>query len=472
MINKLKYLFLFSLVLTIFSCEDFDDVNTDPNEPTAVPPSNLLTQATYALYDQLHSRIQNGEWGLLMVQQWAQNEYTQEQRYEIDATQFNGSWTTYYASILNELAVAKSLINEDATIPAQRKANQLAIIDILRVQAIQALTETFGDIPYSQAINPDFSFPVYDSQQTVWTGIMGELDAALASMSGSDGFAAGDLVFGGDAAAWKKLGASILLKMAMRVSDVDAGLASQYAAKANGYGFLDSDALFVFDSSNPDISNPLWEDVNINGRDDFSITKRLINTLNDLGDPRLAAFVAPNVAGDFVGIDYGLDDVNAVLQKDNSSRPADAVRGASAPHAIMTVAEVQFFLAEAYERGILSGDAAAAYAAGVTASMNQWGISDQAAIDAYITANAYDSGNWKAVIGLQKWLALYMNGPEAWAEHRRLDEPALSAPDAAIITSIPTRVLYPSGEVSTNEEMLLQSGTADELTTKLWWDVN
>jgi hypothetical protein len=170
---------------------------------------------------------------------------------------------------------------------------------------------------------------------------------------------------------------------------------------------------------------------------------------------------------------YGLSDNDPTVLKPTTSRPNDAVREATSAHAAMTYAEVQFLLAEAYQRGILSGIAEDAYKSGITASLNQWGITDGTVVDNYIGANAYNAANWKESVGTQKWVAFYMDGYQAWCEWRRLDYPQLAVPGTALITSIPVRLPYPLSETQNNSTNLGQiTSTPAEMTTKLWWDVN
>jgi len=462
--------------LTLGSCSDFGDTNIDPNGPTAVPAANLVTQAQFNQYERVHGRALNAEWGMLMVQQWSQNEYAEDSRYNVDAVSFDASWSDMYVNTLKELTSAKEIINSDENIPAAIKTNQLAIIEILMVDAFHTITDMWGSVPYTQAINTEFNNPTYDSQQSIYTDLLSRLDVALGQLdSGSSSFASGDVVHGGDVAAWKKTGASLLMRMAMRVSDVDNGLASEYVSKAAAFGVIESNAenaLFVFDGANPDLSNPLWYDANIGNRDDFAVSDVLVNTLTDMGDPRLAEFAALNNEGVFRGMPYGLLDAEAFGLKSVTSRPSEKVRSAAQPHVIIDRAEVAFLTAEAIERGYLSGDGLAAYADGVTASMNYWGITDQAAIDAYIVANPY-TGNFKEVLGTQKWLAMYMNGVQAWAEWRRLDFPQLAVPAAALNPSIPVRLPYPISE-DTNNGSQIDAVTSDinDLNGKMWWDVN
>ena len=107
---------------------------------------------------------------------------------------------------------------------------------------------------------------------------------------------------------------------------------------------------------------------------------------------------------------YGLTDNEATLLKPTTSRPDESLRQTTSPSVIFSLAEVQFLLAEAYERGILSGSAESAYANAIKASMNYWGITDDSAINSYISSQPYNSSNWKESIGMQKWIALYMDG--------------------------------------------------------------
>lgn len=472
-----------SLIAVLFgafllgSCAgNLTDLNVDPNNPTDVPAENLVTQAELALYALLHSRGYNAEWTMLCVQQWSQNEYCEESRYTVDGNDFDFEFTTFYASVLAELQAARGLI-EDSELPAIIAANQIGIIEILSVDAFAGLTDGYGAVPYTQALNgTDFPNPQYDSQESIYRDLLARLDAAVQGMDeSSESFANGDVIYGGNVASWKRLGASLMMRYAMRVADVDNALASEYITKAANYGVLQSNsdnALLVF-SSDPSIANPLYIDNVIDNRDDFCVSDVLVQTLQGLGDPRLEAFAAPNLSGEYKGMPYGLLDGDAFALKDQTSRPSDAVREATAPHVIMDYAEVAFLTAEAYQRGLLSGDAASAYAEGVTASMNYWGIADQAAIDAYVAANPYDGANWKQSLGVQKWLAFYMNGPQAWAEWRRLDYPQLEVPAAATNDVIPVRLPYPISEQTRNEASLQAvTGNPNDMNTKMWWDVN
>ena len=464
------------LSFSFMSCDDITDVNVDPNNPVEVPASLLNSQAQYILADNLTSRLLNGEWAMLVVQHWGQTEYAEESRYTVTGTTFNLPFTQMYADVLNEVKTAKEILAADDGIEASMKANQMATLDVLEVFTYHTLTDLYGAIPYSQALQPLLhSSPSYDSQAQVYAGIVATLQGAIASMNTSAaGFPSGDNIYNGNMEMWKKFANSLLLRIAMRMSDVDEGTASSVINGISG-GFIESNdqnALYMFDGDAL-VANPLYIDAVINGRDDFAVTTVLVEKLEAMGDPRIGPYASLNTSDAYVGMPPGLTDPEAFALSPTTSRPNPAVRAVDSPCILMDAAEVHFLLAEAYQRGILAGDAAQAYNDGVTASMNFWGLTDTDAIDDYLAANPYVVGTWKQNIGDQKWLAFYMNGVQAWAEWRRLDYPVLEVPAAATNPVVPVRLPYPIDEQTRNAAALgAVTSDPDDLSTKMWWDVN
>ena len=225
---KLIFKYKFAWLLSIFllggtACSDeLVELNVDPNNPVEVPASNLVTQGQYQFHDLMMSRGLNAEWSMLMVQHWAQNEYAEDSRYTVDGNDFDFVWINYYASVLNELDAAKQIINETETILPGVRANQLAVIEIMMVNTFHALLDNFGDVPYSQALNSvDFPLPAYDAQENIYPDLLARMEAAVNSMvEGAESFGGADLIYGGNVSQWKKLGNSLMLRMAMRISDV------------------------------------------------------------------------------------------------------------------------------------------------------------------------------------------------------------------------------------------------------------
>jgi hypothetical protein len=470
-----KFKSLIALIITtFFSCSNFDDLNVDPNSATSVDPSNLVSYAQFKLYDYSHGRDMNMEHGKLMVQHYAQNEYAEESRYQYGEASIDDIWFVLYAEVLKELETAKELVNEQ-DLPEDIKSNKKAIIDILKVNAFMLLTDSFGDIPYTEALKNDIPLPNYDSQETVYTGMLSTLSSAASSLdTKAISFSSGDIIYNGNVGKWKKFAHSLMLRLAIRVSDAAPSTATKYAATAvtDLITSLDEEPRFTFDSA-PDRSNPMWRDKVQDSRDDFAITELLVKELNDRNDPRLAAFADEVPGGGIVGMPYGLDDNSASSLKSSTSRPHAKLLEATAHHVILSLSEVKFLLAEAYQRGILTGNAEAAYKEGITSSMNYWGITDADAINDYLNTQPYDPSNWKASIGTQKWISLYTSGTEAWAEWRRLDQPNLKPSANGVVSSIPTKMPYPQSERSNNASSLSDvSNKPTNITVKVWWDKN
>lgn len=469
---------LVSLFVGLAACtQDFEEINTDPNNPTDVPASTLLTQAQFNLANRVWSRAMNFEFGMLMVQHFSQGEYAEDSRYNQNVSTFNASWNSFYAASIYDLIAARELVEANEGLNDAIKGNQTAVLDILKVWSMQIVTDTWVNVPYSEAFNPDeFPNPAYDNQEDVYRGLIDELNTAISNITvGEPGFTSGDIFYGGDMAAWARFANSLKLKIGMRIADVDQGTASNLVSQALNAGvFNANDEGFIFNfAADQRIANPFYVDNAINNRDDFAVSELLVETLNDLNDPRLSAFANTNIEDEYVGLPYGLSDGESFAGFSTASRPNDNIRQATAPAYLLTYAEVKFFEAEAIQRGFASGDAEEAYNEAVTASMNQWGFDDsEGAISDYLAANPYDAGNWEESIGVQKWLALYTNGLEAWSEWRRLDYPQLEVPAAAVRSYIPLRALYTSDELGNNEDAVSNSGINNEMDVAPWWDVN
>jgi hypothetical protein len=197
-------------------------------------------------------------------------------------------------------------------------------------------------------------------------------------------------------------------------------------------------------------------------------------------------------AAKYAGQPNGLDADSAGNYFSSTSRPGEIFypgttsygtyggSGAKQPSYLMTYAELAFIEAEAAERsmgGLAPGQAAAFYADGIRASMNQWGVTNATAIAAYLadTAVAYKGGPaGRKQIAVQKWIALYSDGGQAWFEWRRTCQPATIKPGpAAIFSYVPRRLEYPTGEYSVNGAKVAAANArqgADAMDTRVWWD--
>ncbi len=504
----MKYAAAFLMAGVVSACTDnFEEINTDPNQPPVVPTSALLTSAQKQLMDHTWDEWTNGRRGMQLAQYWASNQYSDESRYAFRSSISNNYWLYFYAGRgavdgttpngggmrdLDEIIRLNTEFPDENAGSFGTNANQIAVAQTLKVWIMQIVTDTWGNAPYSQALNiEEYPNPAYDSQEEIYNAFLGQLTDASNSVELNGLGPAGDAIYNGDMMKWKKFINSLKLRVAMRMADAAPSVAQAAVAEAVEAGVMESNddsALFPYLPNAPN-NNPLNEDYKT--RNDFAISNVLIDKLQELNDPRISFYAAPTAnsvaAGDpqYVGEVYGLDEVNAAAtQNDDISQRPESILAPNSPGIYMQYSEVAFLLAEAVERGFISGSAAEYYNMGVTASMNYWndGSLTQADIDAYLAqpSVAYDaqiaSGmSWNEVIGQQKWLSLYMQGIEAWTEYRRLDFGVLQMPaDGALEgNGIPLRITYPLDEQSANAESYAAAVAAqgpDLLDTRLWWD--
>ncbi|MCO6462400.1 MAG: SusD/RagB family nutrient-binding outer membrane lipoprotein [Saprospiraceae bacterium] len=478
MMKKLIFIALLPILLLTSCVNSLDDYNVNSKAPSKVAPDPMFSYAQKVLADALNNVNVNTNVFRFYVQQITATTYLDEPRYDMTTRTIpQALWNTIYASVLVDLKEAKRLVSEDKTLPDAVKNNKIAAISLWEVYSYGILVNTFGNIPYSQALDIDNPQPTYDDAKTVTLDLLSKLDAALASITpGEAGFGDADIVYGGDMSKWVKFGNSLKLKLAMVIADVDAGTAkTAVAAAASDLGNLitsnSDNALFQYLSSAPN-NNPLSDDVPPrSARRDFVAANTLVDMMNTLNDPRRPAYFTSLPDGTFKGGKYGFSNVYA----ENSTFSAKVV-ATDFPGDFLDASEVNFLLAEAVERGFISGNAEEFYNAAVTASMEYWGVdgaADYLAQDGVSYATA--GSTWQQKIGNQKWIAMYNRGFDAWTDWRRLDFPALVKPDAQGVPEIPKRLIYPIIENTLNAANTAAAGAAiggDDAATKLFWDVN
>ncbi len=490
--------FVASFLVTFGGCTNgFDEINTDPNNPAETSTGFLLTAAQKVAMDYTWDEWFNGRRGNQLAQYWASNQYSSESRYQYRESISNTYWRVFYANVMSDL---QHIIDLNTAEPEKYEGfghndNQIAVALIMKVWVAQNITDCWGPIPYTNALQgPSSPKPAYDSQEVAYNAMIADLANARSLIKTDADGPQGDVIYGGNMDNWNKFCNSLTLRVGMRMADAnnDAAKAAVETAIAGGVFTSNADnALFTYGEGAPN-NNPLNEDYKT--RNDFAASDVMVNLLIDLNDTtRMKAFYAPtfnsveNDTSIFVGEVYGLTEADAAITtNDEVSQRSAMILAADFPGIFMDYAQVEFLLAEAAERGYAgSGSAAAHYEAGITASFDFWGASGAAE---YIAQDdvAYASapGTWREKIGKQKWIALYMQGIQGWAEWRRLDFGVLKLPDdenPEFTTiqgeSIPNRMIYPLDEQTLNEASYTDAvtnllGGPDNLDTKLWWDVN
>lgn len=469
-----KILLFIGVVLVLSSCKkDITSLNIDPKSPTQVPSYTLFSTAQLTLANN-HATpsVFLNTWRLI-AQHWTETTYTDASNYDLGTRNVPQAWWhTMYRDVLKNLEEAKRLIPSDV-LDADVRKNQVAMVEIMQVFTYHYIISTFGNIPYSEALNIDNLQPKYDDAATAYADLLAKLNTAITNLNTSAGsFGSADLLYGGDVAKWKKFANSFKMKMGMMMADYDAPKAKTAVEQGAAGAFTSNadNAKFDFLTTTPN-TNPVWVNLVQSGRNDYVVANTIVNRMNALADPRVPLYFTQDASSSYSGGICGATNNFATY-----SKPALNIQAPNFPTWFMDYAEVEFLLAEAKERGYtVPGTAAQHYDNAITASILFWG-GTQVAATLYLATPAVNyttaAGTYKQKIGTQKWIALYERGFDAWTEWRRLDYPVLAAPPTAL-TAIPLRFTYPVSEQNLNKANYTSASAAiggDLVTAKLWFD--
>lgn len=474
--NSIYILALAGLILA--SCnKELDRINQNPNATENAQPDYLLTGAIKTTADAYWSNANTMNSSLLFVQHWAKIQYTEEDRFVYSNSSFTSLWSMGYSQSITNL---NKIIELSAAV---NTPNYKGVALVLRSWVFLLLTDAYGNIPYKQAGNIDeFITPAYDTQKDVYFGLLDDLKAARASLDPAGKAIGGDVIYNGNISRWRKFANSLRLRIALRIADREPNKSQQVlteiAAEGDGYISDNADNAQLVYLTSPQ-QNPVaaWFET----REDYRISKTIVDKLFSLNDPRLPVYASKTqtpTPQEYIGVPNGLTTSEAsALGFAKTSRPGTYFLTPQAPAVIFSYAELLFARAEAAARGFTTENAADLYQQAIKASFKQYNISDAAATT-YLaqTAVQYDNSNYKKSIGEQKWIALFGQGLEAFAERRRLDYPQLTASVNTVLNGqIPVRFIYPGTEQSLNGlnyRKAVDNQGADLLTTKLWFDVN
>lgn len=422
----------------------------------------------------------------------------------------NGAWNHFYGNANAQLSVVLENTKAGGKL---EDANKYAIANIWKVYMFMPVTDYWGAVPYSQAGNGKKEV-LYDSQEDIYKDFfktLTEATAVLAAYTGTvKSFEKGDLIYGGDVKKWLKLGNTLRLRAALRISKKDPALAkteAEAAVIAPG-GLLTANADNAFMITSPTTPHPLGS---ISSWNEFRMSAAMESVLKGYNDPRMQKFFAPASGGVYKGLRNGLSQVqlsqpqNGNAANSNVNASFGFARRGAAPWPVFTASETWFLLAEGKLNGwnMGAGTAQSYYDGGIDASMKRWEITDATVIANYTAGtttpialgDTYNTpaltnipvafGATEAVqreqVGMQKWLALYPYSPEAWSEFRRTGfpklYPRLNSDNADAPASDPAsvaRTTYPPIEASANPGGLASGisklGGADKTSTKLWWN--
>ena len=525
-----KYLILFiSLgVILVQGCtENFDEINTDPTR------SSESTWNPNFFLPSVQNGVINLGYGSMLYQSTMIQVLASTYNYFGNGDKYINTQNSasYQASIFeNTYGVGTALAEMiRLTDGVERFHNLHQIGRIMQVLNMQKGTDTYGDMPYSEAFNAKegIKFPVYDTQQSIYMAMLNELEQATAALDNNKLLPTGDLYYAGDINKWRKFGYSLMLRVAMRLTKVDLPTAKAWAEKAAAGGVftsVDDNARFRGD---PNSAQSSYFGV-LQVADDFREvrwSKTLVDILKSTNDPRLSAIaevpapgaannanqtlVGNNAFGVQTGLPNGFDlsggpfDIrnsntfpgptgsgNDIAPLGNYSRPRISVYLKRAGTLIvLTYAETELLLAEARARGWnVPGTVEGHYNNGVLAAMATMSQLDASAAipttisQNYLTANPLNVSSLEAslrMINTQYWIATgsMFNFMETWHNWRRSGYPQLTPvnyPGNVTNGVIPRRMIYLQTEIINNGDNYSQAvariSGGDELTGRVWWD--
>jgi hypothetical protein len=476
--KKISHIIPVFMIFCISCNKDITKFNIDTKSASIVPGKTLFTQGEKNLVDAMTSTSVASAPFRILSQEWTENTYVYEAQYNFSAYNANnGFWNNLYRLVLANLQAAKRLFPATVSDPVALR-NDLIITDILQVYTFNVLCATYGNIPYSQALDPTIPFPKYDDAKTITADLLKRLDTCIAGLNAGGSLGAADQIYKGDVTKWKKFAASLQLKIAMMIADVDPTTASSVALKAVQTGVFSSNAdnaSMTYDPSAVGNSNLIWQALVNSGRHDFLPSNILVHTMDSLHDPRVPLYFTKDPNGKYSGGVPGAGNGYGIFSDFTPTIQAPAY-----PGTLLTYSQVEFYLAEAVERGIaVGGTAEDHYNNAITASIIFWG-GTTADASAYLAQPAVNyttaAGPWRQKLGYQEWIANYNNNWDSWTDIRRLGYPDLNVVNPPIggQGEFPLRYTYPANESGSNpinwaEAVKALPGGKDVVSAKLFW---
>ncbi len=502
--NIIKSIILITCLFLTSCDKGFDELNINKTAATSINPVFILNNAV--LNSSFPSNTVMYEVGI--VQQMVtpnSGVLTGANFNQISSDNAPAIWQRMFRNVIRN---SYDVINTTKSLPT--RGNLYNMARIIQANAFLVLTDTYGDVPYNEAGKgylDQVKLPKYDTQQSIYAGLIKELTEATAGLDATKPKEAADVLYGGDVAKWKKFGNSLLLRIGMRLSKVDLALAKSTVEKAIAGGVITSNSDNCFIKHDANYTNGIGQMLNSTEAANIYLAKPFVDYLTKTSDPRLKSIAVRYIGAKSgpeqtaakastdtklqIGMPFGFDNSTVVGQAktdglasfyDYSQVDRSRMVKTSAPMFLVTNAQTQLLLAEAAQRGWATGSVEDYYKAGIKAHMAQMADYDAgsavatADIDAYLTANPFDAANALEMINTQYWVASFLNGPEAFANFRRSGFPKLTPnpfPGKGIKGNFINRLVYPSSEISVNstnvKEAIGRQG-ADDLDTKVWWD--
>lgn len=495
----------------------FDEMNTSPTQIMTLSQAELPKVFSRALsYGSYHPNYQTAT--NLFADLWCQFFATTTQNFQSDRYHTNMGWIGSHWNPIYTQVVPQLMTIFESYDP---QSAEHALANVWWVFSFHRVTDYYGPIPYLDAGIPARSVK-YDAQDVIYDDFFKRLAAAveiLKTKRSETPYGTSDIIYQGNVDKWIKFANTLRLRLALRISMVDPQRARTEAEAAVASGVMESsadDAMMVRTATNSADANGISR---IAAWGEFRMSATMESILKGYNDPRMTEFFQPAFnTGTYEGLRNGLSPAQLTeplhTNDANSNVGARWVRNTgtgsgwenifAVPANIMHAAEAYFLRAEGALNGWnMGGNAKDFYEQGIRESMATWGFTG-AAVEEYIqgTTPPIAPGDglnsppvsdipvkWAATedkqreqIGTQKWLAVYPDGCEGWAEYRRTLYPKLYP----VVNSVNEDVQPPAhirrfpfitAEKNTNgaaveEAVKLLKNGEDKASTPLWWDVN
>ena len=461
--------------------KEFEEINTNSNAPIEVQSELLLRQVIYNLGEEMS--YEGFVAGNLLSQHLSMVDFNLFDRHNLSQPQLGGNpWPVLY----------RNLRDNEILLRQARSTMSDAVYEgpalILKAYIAAALTDIYGDVPYSQAVQGKTGNvqPAYDDQESIYTapnGILNNLDRGIEALEAYQGIATleGDILFGGDLNGWIRLAHSLKIKYLVRISsrqDVSEELQRLFI-RGDFIGTNAENATFDFTDAQPNnfrMATLRSGDFNL-----FVMSETSESLLKRSNDPRISVFFRPfesdSAGSQYNGLLNGQDASQTSITVSDYSLAGTAFRERSGmlDANFMTAWETLFFLAEAAHHGLISADDQTLYERAVELAFEYWHtplptsylLSDSAAY------GSFGQDPLEQII-TQKWIANSMNGYEAWIEYRRTGFPRLMQIAASLNNDlIPVRMPYPTDEAALNAANYSQAAantSGNSVNARVWWD--
>ena len=492
-----KYINLLIVILLLASCEDYLDVNTDPNNPITVSPDLVLPVAQKYTANVIQGsddgRRRANHLGNMLMYNWSQSDgfawYPDEFKYNVTTSFYDAIFENSYSMALKQYQVLEGLDPE--------YDYYKAIAKIMKAYHFQLLVDLYGDVPYSETLQRgSLPTPVYEDAQTIYNDLIVELTAAISLINNVTAGAIepgdDDAMFGGVMNDWKKFANTVKLRILTRqmsMSGRESYIQSEFdAIVAEGSGFITDDV-----GVNPGYineeegkQNPLWNYLGWDASATQTLSSKatcatdyIITYLENTNDSRIDYLYEEPDDG-HLGVPQGLLDYDtpvkdAFIPEKVSNIGPGILQSGDMDAIIYTLAECYFNQAEAALKGYITASAKTLYESGIMASFSYLGTPGASTYYAqaiknvgWVASSASAEDKLEAII-TQKWIAVNgITAEQSWFDYSRTGYPSgLPISLLASTSDRPVRLFYIAGEISSNGDNVPTQ--PDAFTGKIFW---